>query len=102
MKKKTQKRAKLTGWAQFDKWPLGRKVEEVIWLDHSSGSNWLKIEQIKETMSPLVCRTAGFVVAEDEQVITITHTQCGSNGDIHGGITIIKRLIVSRKLLRKG
>ena len=103
MPKKPKKPKKMPKQYIMPSWPIGKQVIEVTWLDHSSGNGWQDPAVTRQkNAGPLVCTSIGYVICESADTITLTHTQCGTNGDVHSGITIVKGLITGHKLLRRG
>jgi hypothetical protein len=65
------------------------------WVDSASCRGWTEVERIDP--SPKVCRSIGFLVMENKEVITIAG-HFSDNPDLcNGDITIPKVAIIKRK-----
>ena len=72
----------------------------VEWQDHSGDAGWVELKDLEEP--PILCRTIGFKIAENETSIhlmsTITNEQPQGQS---GNNEILKSCIVSEKVIRK-
>lgn len=80
------------------------RLELVTWLDHyDGGSDWTSLEEAAaEEMSPLVCQSVGWVLAEDRRILRLVSNLDGKPGEAEHGfgvMNILKSDIVSRKRL---
>lgn len=71
-------------------------IEYIEWYDHHSGEDeWMEIGSVKR--SDVVCRSAGFLVYEDNDQVQLA-TNLG-DGDCADLMVIIKSCIKKRKKL---
>lgn len=55
----------------------------IEWLDSHSGRGWQDIENIRSAVTPLYCRTVGWLVAETEECkMIVPHIAGERNGDL--------------------
>lgn len=69
-------------------------VEKILWKDHFSANNkWCHVEELRTR--PMVNATAGIVVAEDKDTVTLAMNM-GENELIADTTTILKNCITKR------
>jgi hypothetical protein len=81
-------------------------VVHIKWLDSSSGSRWIAVEDIDEEYVGIgVCYTIGYVYKEDSETISVVHNVCSKTSDveeldqINGIMTIPKIAILDKKVV---
>ena len=70
----------------------------VEWQDHSGDGGWVELKDLEEP--PILCRTIGFKIAENETSIHLMSTITNDQGQ-GGNNEILKSCIVSEKVIRK-
>ena len=74
----------------------GKRLIIVEWLDHSEGSGWRTIEEIKgETVSVF---TVGWLLTETDTVMVLApsyNVENGRESQVFGEVSILKSAIVS-------
>lgn len=81
-------------------WPMSGRIEEIEWTDHAGGSGWSSRENYeKDGISH--CRSVGYVLREDARQVTLMQSMDSTCGKIDSSIHIAKRMIRSRRVLRK-
>lgn len=76
------------------------KMEVVDWLDHCGSSGWADLAHHQSKTAGLMrCRSVGFVLHEDKEVLTLVQNQGGNATGDHT-MSIAKRLIISRRRIR--
>lgn len=72
----------------------------VEWYDHASASGWEKTNNLD--LEPLVCKTVGWVLKEDKNVMCIGSTMQENMGLDNSAIRtyVLKKDIRKRKVLR--
>lgn len=78
-------------------WPVGLDREEIVWKDHCGIEDWLPPKEHVHGLA--VNRSLGYLVAEDDEFVTICQNQSSYNGNIEHSVTIAKALIVERNKL---
>ena len=78
----------------FKKYPLLL----IEWRDHSGEAGWVELKDLEEP--PILCRTIGFKIAENETSIHLMSTITNDQGQ-GGNNEILKSCIVSEKVIRK-
>jgi hypothetical protein len=63
----------------------------IDWWDHTGDSSWFAIEDIEQEQ-PVLCRTVGYLVAENEEVYKLVDTITNDKG--YGGLSIILKSCV--------
>ena len=72
---------------------------EVEWIDSATRDGWGSIAEHTDP-APLVCRTAGYLLVQDDKKVVIAHSQ-HEDGDVCGSMTI-PRVAVRRFTRLKG
>ena len=70
----------------------------IDYRDHSGDAVWIELKDLKEP--PILCRTIGFKIAENETSIHLMSTITNDQGQ-GGNNEILKSCIVSEKVIRK-
>lgn len=73
-------------------------IVAVEWIDSSQEGDWIEMHEVISS-KPFICHTTGYLLAEDENYLTITSTYAAHNGDAShalGRITIPKVAILTR------
>lgn len=72
----------------------------IEWTDSSSmvGGTWNDLEEIGKQSTPLVCKSVGWVAAENKDCVTLVAHISGGHGG--GDLCIPKSSIVKRRVLR--
>lgn len=80
-----------------------KPIIEVRWMDANSVEGWSDPGEV-EKEGPAPCCTVGYLLAETKDALNITGTMDTQGGRLHkvtGNIIIPKRMVVSRRLLRR-
>jgi hypothetical protein len=70
---------------------------ELTWDDACSDAGWHATKDVK--MVPQIVVTVGFVIREDAKHILMAHTYSGD--DFVGWFQVPKKMVISRKVLKK-
>ena len=81
------------------------KLVLVDWVDSHSGRGWRNFDELKETATPLYCRSVGWLLTETKGCfVLVPHIYAEKNGAIvHqgcGDMTIPKRAVGKITVLR--
>lgn len=78
-------------------------IELIVWEDHFGGNrSWTELEELRQDNEhQYLIRSVGYVLAENKCRVTLVQN-IGSNDLANHTMTIIKKNIVSRKILKKG
>jgi hypothetical protein len=72
----------------------------VEWVDSSGFDGWAPRNELADQPRPATCRTAGIVVAENDQALTIALSIDDTDGNFNGAITIPHFAITTREALQ--
>ncbi len=75
------------------------KLVLVEWLDSHAGRGWLDIEHIEQAAEPLLCRSVGWLLVENDECAVLVAHLSGQRGHEEpfqgrGDLTIPKQAIV--------
>lgn len=76
-------------------------IELIEWYDHHTSNNGWRNEINPTCFDLVICKTTGFIVKETKTTIMLAHS-VSEEGDVNQCMTIGKKLIISRKILKKG
>jgi hypothetical protein len=82
------------------------QLELIDWIDAHGSDGWHSMKRIEEFCYGLPCRTVGWVVAENEEALTLTSSYSTSKSATSpdsgsGYFTVPKKMITKRTVLRK-
>lgn len=83
------------------KWPLTGRIDEIVWVDNMGSSGWAEPRTYAEH-SMSTCKSIGYLLCEDKDTVTIVQSQDAYCNKLDNSTVILKRCIVTRKMLRKG
>jgi hypothetical protein len=72
----------------------------VEWVDSSGLDGWAPRNALADHSRPSTCRTAGIVVAENDQALTIAQSVDDTHGHFNASITIPHFAITAREALQ--
>lgn len=75
-------------------------IEEVEWEDHYSTDRWTEHED-PELNGSIFVKTVGYKLKETKTKIILVQNSA-TNGQISGTMTIIKKTVKSRNIIREG
>lgn len=75
------------------------KIEEIVWEDHYSTDAWAD-PATEDFVSDMLVTSLGYVLKETRAKIVLVANQA-SNGHIFGTITILKKTIKNRTVVRE-
>jgi len=75
------------------------KVEEIVWLDHYSTDAWAD-PSVEDFVSDIDVTSIGYVLKETKTKVVLCGNRA-SNGQIFGTITILKKTIKSRHIIKE-
>jgi hypothetical protein len=79
-----------------DKLPL----EEVVWEDHFSSTDWASQEDMIKDDESIYVTSVGYRLKETKHKIVLVQN-VATNGHVSGTMTILKRTVSKRTLLRE-
>jgi hypothetical protein len=82
-----------------DKWPSSGRIEEIHWNDHMGSSGWAKPEDYQDTAS--TCRSVGYLLSEDKTCVRLVQSADSYCGKVDKSAVIMKKTIISRKVIRR-
>lgn len=76
------------------------EIRFVEWVDSTAETGW-QLEKDREPLVPSGCRTVGFVLAENDQVVELAQSMDTSHGNVDAILGIPKVAITKSVTLRK-
>lgn len=78
-------------------------VVELAWLDSSSSTGWMTIDDaVKEKGSLYTCRSVGYLLHYDNEFVVINQSICLGNRDVQNTIAVPRVSITAMKSIGKG
>lgn len=77
-------------------------VEYVEWVDSAGSDSWVSRGELNDVAKVSRVRSAGILVAEDDESITLAEGVDETHNNVHHPITIPKLAITSREVIRGG
>jgi hypothetical protein len=71
----------------------------VEWLDSRRGEGWTRLEDLPADLQAVRCKSAGWIIAEDDSSVTLAGHLGDNPEQCCGDITIPSRAILSIRLL---
>lgn len=75
-------------------------IEEIEWEDHYSSENWTAQDDV-DLQTSLYVKSVGYRLKETRTKIVLIQN-CASNGMVSCSMTIIKKNVKSRTVIREG
>lgn len=74
-----------------------KKVVHIQWVDAVGQLGWMKTEHV----APIpLCNTVGYLIGENKDMLTVSATTCDVLDNFSGCITIPKKMIKKRRMVK--
>lgn len=75
-------------------------LEEVIWEDHFSSTDWMTQEDMEKDDGGIFVTSVGYRIKETKHKIVLIQNMT-SNGHVSGAMTILKKTVSKRTIIRE-
>ena len=70
-----------------------RLIAEVHWTDSAARYGWEDFDDNHEALRLVACRTVGYIVRDDEDMLSLAQSLGDSNDTVNGAMTIPRAVI---------
>ena len=79
---------------------LNLPIEEIVWEDHFSTDDW-KDHKDEDIANTIFITSIGYLLKENRQRVVLVQNINNENNQVSGTITILKRTIKKRTIVRE-